>query len=268
MDIFEASEKGNLNLLKQHLSNKPDLSLVNEYGFTALHCAAMGSNSMEKLTTLEVLKLLIDAGSPLEIKGGGGRTPLYMMAEFSPYLEPVQLLIDAGANPDVYDEHGNHIVENAMEEEVQELLSSLTGKSKPEEESGPEPVKMKTANWKKAKSDLDIAFQKLADSGLIALQDAGYTQSDGFEDCSEQYHARNNQHSIAGFCFYTRQDLDRAKDTSELPLAIWGAPEGGNEETIKVGNLVVQILTDSGFDIKWNGSSSIRPSIYLHKYSQ
>lgn len=267
MDIFDASEKGNLNLLKQYLSNNPDLSLVNEYGFTALHCAAMGSNSMEKLTTVEVLRLLIEAGSPLEIKGGG-RTPLYILAEFSPYVEPVQLLLDAGANPDVYDEHGNHIVENAMVEEVQELLSNLTGKATPVEAFTPESIKMKSGAWKKAKSDLDIAFQKLADSGLIALQDAGYTQSDGFEDCSEQYHARNNEPSIAGFCFYTRQDLDRAKDTSELPLAIWGAPEGGNEETIKVGNLVVQILTDSGFDIKWNGSSLIRPSVYLQKYSQ
>lgn len=267
MNIFEASRNGDVTLLKQQLSLKPDLSGMNEYGFTALHCAAMGSNSMEKSTAMEVVQLLIEAGSPIEIKSKDGRTPLYLLAEFSPYVEPIQLLIDAGANPDVYDKHGNHIVENAMMEEVQALLGRLTGKLTQKKEVLPNPIKIKPATWKKVKSDLDVAFQKLAQGGLIALQDAGYTQSEGFEDCSAAYQSRNNQNAILGFCFYTRQDLERAKSTSELPLAIWGAPEGGNEETIKVGNLVVQVLSDGGFDVRWTGSSSVRPSVYLHTYS-
>ncbi len=267
-NIFDAARAGDISALKTHLAAQPDLSAKNEYGFTALHQAAMGTNSMAMETAVEVLKLLTDAGSPLEEKGNGGRTAIYLAAEFSPYVEPVQVLIDAGANPDVYDEHGNHIVENAKAEEVQELLSKLTGKAIPEEpEPGPEPVKMKSAAWKKAKADIDAVFEKLEQAGLIALQDAGYTQSDGFEDCVEAFHNRNGQHPVVGFCFYTRQDLDRAKKTSELPLGIWGAPEGSSESTVSVGKLVVETFQNSGFHVLWTGSASMRPSVYLHRYS-
>src|SRR5688572_18452903 len=226
MDIFEAARKGEVSTLKKHLDQKPDLSALNPYGFTALHSAAMGSNDQDQVTNLEIVKLLVEAGSPLELPSKDGRTALYLLAEFSPYVETVQWFIDAGAKPDVSDSYGNHITVNAKMEEVQELLSELTGVALEEEpEPGPEPVKMKTSAWKTAKSDLTNVFDKLNNAGLVALQDAGYTQSDGFQDCVEVYHTRKDKDSIKGFCFYTRQDKDRAKKSSELPIGIWGATE-------------------------------------------
>ncbi|MBB6273909.1 bifunctional non-homologous end joining protein LigD [Pedobacter cryoconitis] len=267
-DIFEAANEGNIPLLKEILLTKPDLSAFNVYGFTALHCAAMGSNLVEENIILEVLKLLVDAASPLEILSSDGRTPLYLCAEFSSSIKPVQFLIEAGANPDIY-VNDHHIVHNAFLPEVKELLAELTGVAVPAEpEPGPQSLKMNAAAWKKAKLALDVVFNELKNTGLIALQDAGATQSDGFEDCAEEFHKHKDQQSIVGFCFYTRQDINRAKRTSELPLAVWGAPEGKAKDTERVAGIVVEAFKKAGVHTGWNGSGSMRPSIYLHSFSE
>lgn len=267
MTLFDAIEKGDIEALKKYLDQKPDLSKPNKYGFTPLHCVAT-ANTLELSVIMEMLQLLIDAGAPLEQPSKDGRTPLYLLAEFSWYVEPVQLLIDAGANPNIYGHEGSvHITVVAEEEEVKQLLSKLTGVALEEEpDPGPEPVKMKRSAWKAAKKDIE--FDKLNTAGLVALQDAGYTQSDGFQDCVEVYHTRKDKDSIIGFCFYTEQDSDRAKKSSELQLGIWGATEGGDKETIVVGHLVVKSFRDAGFQVSWPENASTRPSVYLHKYSE
>lgn len=267
--IFEAAREGDVETLKNILATGPDLAEKNANDFTALHCAAMGCNSFDKETGLEVLQLLLDAGSPLESIGGGERTPLYLLAEFTPYIEHVQLLLDAGANPDVRAHRGVHVVINAMDEDVQQLLSELSGfPVPPPEPPAPPAVKMNAAAWKKAKAELDAVFQQLAAAGLIVLQNAGTTQSDGFDDCSQVYHERADKPGVTGFCFYTGQDLSRAKRSSELPLAIWGAPEGKAGDTEKVGKQVVDAFTAAGFDVRWSGSANMRPSVYLHRFSE
>jgi hypothetical protein len=267
--IFEAAKEGDVPLLKEILLTKPDLAAFNDYGFTALHCAAIGADLIEEKVIMEILELLVKAGSPLETLSHDGRTPLYLFSEFSSSLKPVWFLIEAGANPDVYDTAGNHIVENSHIIEVKQLLAGLTGVAVPvEPEPGPPPLKMSASVWKKAKVVLDIVFGELADAGLIALQDAGSTQSDGFDDCAEKFHKSLIQSSIIGFCFYTRQDLNRAKRTSELPLAIWGAPEGKAQDTEKVAGIVVNTFEKAGVNVRWNGSGSMRPSLCLHSFSE
>ncbi|MCF6226703.1 MAG: hypothetical protein L3J22_10455 [Xanthomonadales bacterium] len=127
---------------------------------------------------------------------------------------------------------------------------------------------MNRSNWKRAHQDITEVFNRLNELSLIALQKAGTTQSDGFSDCVELYNAQQlNQDAFLGFCFYTGQDEKRAKKTSELPLAIWGSPEGDDKATETIGQLVVDIFTDSGFTVEWNGSSKTRPILYLHGYS-
>ncbi len=268
MDIFEAARSGKIDIVKQHIEAGADLSEKNMHGFTALHCIAMGSNSLDKETTMSILKLLVEAGSPLEIIGGGNRTPLYLLAEFSRHLEPVQYLVEAGANPDVSSERDVHVVINSNIKEVQQYLSDLTGfPVPPPRPPRPKSVKLTAADWKKAKADLDLVFKKLEKAGLIVEQNAGTTQDDGFDDCSEVYHRHPNKESVIGFCFYTGQDFSRAKRSGELPLAFWGAPEGENKSMLKAGNLIVDAFREADFVVDWNGSSSSRPSLYLHKYA-
>lgn len=265
--IFDAAQNGDLDMTRACLDAGADPAEMNEYGFTALHCAAIGTNSADLSQILAVMRILIDAGSPLESIGGGGRTPLYLAAEFSPSTEPVQLLLDAGANPNTRDEHGNHIVTNAMMPEVQELLSQVAGEPVPERPPPePESRKMTARQWREAKRHLDSVFDQLTKAGLVALQDAGHTQDDGFSDCAEVFRSRDGEEAgLHGFCYYTRQDLNRAKRTSQLPLAFWGAPEGQPKDMERVGHLIVETFQENGFSVAWDGSGEMRPTVYLQK---
>ena len=263
--IFDAAREADVKTVRACIEAGADMNAVNKQGFTALQCAAMGSNETETEPNLAELRLLLEAGSPLEYTGTDGRTALYLAAEFAPTVDAVQLLLDAGAKADISDSHGNHITENAMMEEVVELLAGVTGKPIPEPPPPePDPVKMTTAQWRAAKARIDEVFDALTKAGLVALQDAGQTQSDGFSDCSEAFRERGGKKAgLHGFCFYTRQDLNRAKRTSQLSLAFWGAPEGGDADMQRVGELVVGQFRGAGFEVRWNGAASMRPEVDL-----
>lgn len=264
-DIFAAARAGDVKTVRACLAAGADPTSLNEYGFTALQCAAMGANQTEAAKILAVLKELLEAGSPLEAAGSDGRTALYLAAEFSPTVDAVQLLLDAGAQADIYDQHGSHIITNAMTPEVQALLSHVTGIPVPSAAAAPpEPIKMKLGEWRAAKRRIDAAFDALSKRGLVALQDAGYTQSDGFSDCAEVFHESGGQDAgLHGFCFYTRQDLNRAKRTGQLTLAFWGAPDGQPKDMERVGELIVEAFRSDGFEVEWDGSGGTRPTVNL-----
>ncbi|NMK49366.1 ankyrin repeat domain-containing protein [Achromobacter sp. Bel] len=262
--IFDAARSGDVKTVQACLEAGADPAAVDAHGFTALQQAAMGANDTEIAPNLAVLKALIDAGSPLEFQREG-RTALYLAAEFAPSTEAVQMLIDAGARADIRDAHGNHITVNAMMPEVQELLSELTGVALEEPEPEPEPVKLSAAQWREAQGRLDALFEVLTQAGLVALQDAGTTQSDGFADCTEIFHERGGAAAgLHGFCFYTRQDRNRAKKEGRLDLAFWGAPEGADADMLRVGGLIVRAAEAAGLPVAWNGSAARRPTLTLY----
>lgn len=264
MDMFEAARKGNLEGVNACLEAGADPAGVNDYGFTALHCAAAGLNSADESQVMEVMQLLLDKGCPLELASSDGRTALYLAAEFALGTAGVQLLLDAGAKADIFSAHGIHIVVNAMVPEVQALLSKTTGYPVPPPRIERPSVKLSASDWRAFKSRLDEVFSELEGSGLVAMQDVGTTQEDGFSDCAELYTERGgNAAGMHGFCFYSRQDLNRAKRSSHLPLSFWGAPEGANEDMRRVGELIVGSLRKAGFIVDWNGSGAQRPVLYL-----
>ncbi|MDH6165401.1 hypothetical protein M2282_000529 [Variovorax boronicumulans] len=267
--IFEAAREADVQTVRACIAAGADMAAVNKQGFTALQCAAMGSNQTEVAPNLAVLRLLLEAGSPLEYTRTDGRTALYLAAEFAPTTDAVQLLLDAGANADISDGHGNHITVNAMMEEVIALLAGVTGKPIPAPPPPePDPVKMTTAQWRTVKARIDEVFDALTKAGLVTLQDAGQTQSDGFSDCSEAFHERGGEAAgVHGFCFYTRQDLNRAKRSSQLSLAFWGAPAGADADMLRVGELVVDHFRKAGFEVRWNGAASMRPEVNLRQPS-
>lgn len=263
--IFDAAREGDIATVRACLAAGADPAAINAYGFTALQTAAMGSNTTPVERNLAVLRALLDAGSPLEYAGKDGRTALYLAAEFAPTTDAVQLLIDAGAKADIRDGHGNHILVNAMTDEVIELLSRVTGKPIPEPPPPePEPVKMTPAQWRAARLRIDAVFVALRQAGVVALHDAGYTQSDGFSDASEAFiDGGGAAAGLHGVCFYTRQDLNAAKRSSRLSLAFWGAPEGADADMLRVGGLIVGVFRDAGFELRWNETASRRPELDL-----
>lgn len=265
MDIFEAARAGDHAEVARFLETGADLTAANEEGFTALHCAALGTNTGDIEDCLKVTRLLIDAGSHIEQTSGDGRSALYLAAEFSPELAPVELLINAGANPDVY-HRGTHVVLNAMTSPVQEWLSDLSGYPVPPPPIEFPSIKMRADDWKQVTPHLEAAFAQLADSGLVVQQDSGTNQGDGFADCSQEYVERGGESAgLRGFCFYPRSDLNRAKRTSQLQLSFWGAPDGEPTPMQSVGAQVVAAFTDAGFQVDWNGTGGSRPTVFLRR---
>ena len=104
---------------------------------------------------------------------------------------------------------------------------------------------------------LDAAFETLNATGIIALQNAGYTMSDGISDVSEALHQRGSREGVQGYCFYHGQDLERAVAGEGLMLA-FGSLE--DDETLKlgVGQRVREILESGGFTVQWNGDAKKR----------
>ena len=106
---------------------------------------------------------------------------------------------------------------------------------------------------------LDRAFEELNTKGIVALQNAGYTMSDGTSDVSEVLHERGRG-GINGYCFYHGQDLERAV----AGVGLWIAFGDLNAESAKkteIGQIIRQVLEGHGFAVEWNGDPETRLSI-------
>lgn len=103
---------------------------------------------------------------------------------------------------------------------------------------------------------LDEAFKSLNASGIIALQNAGYTMSDGLSDVAEVLHERGRS-DIKGYCFYHGQDLERGVAGDGLMIA-FGDLDDDRTKKSEIGEIVKQILEQSGFEVRWNGDPETR----------
>lgn len=102
---------------------------------------------------------------------------------------------------------------------------------------------------------LDAAFEALAQRGVIALHNAGYTQSDGYSNVREAYGDAPDRARIVGYCFYHGQDLARAVEGGGLFLA-FGPMDARTEDTEgpRVGRLVIEALQHAGLQVQWDGT--------------
>jgi hypothetical protein len=103
---------------------------------------------------------------------------------------------------------------------------------------------------------LDAVFAELARGGVIALQNAGYTMSDGYSDVAERL-AERDRDQVKGYCFYHGQDLERAVAGGGLMLA-FGNLDAEPAGKHAVGELVAVALRKAGFEVDWNGDPEKR----------
>jgi hypothetical protein len=106
---------------------------------------------------------------------------------------------------------------------------------------------------------LDQAFDIMNSKGIIALQNAGYTMSDGLGDVGEALHGRDCG-TIKGYCFYHGQDLERAVAGAGLMLA-FGDLDSDPAQKTAIGYTVKEILESTGFVVDWNGNPESRLNI-------
>jgi len=97
---------------------------------------------------------------------------------------------------------------------------------------------------------IDRAFAAISSKGIVALQNAGYTMSDGHDDVGEVL-APHAPGTFRGYCFYHGQDLERAVHAGQLYLAyadLQDTPEG----KLAIGRVVVEAFREQGFICEWN----------------
>ncbi|WP_313205461.1 ankyrin repeat domain-containing protein [Stenotrophomonas sp.] len=266
-DIFEAAWNANAAATAAFLAAGADVRAVDAFGFTALERAASSQDCAPMEDTLATLRLLIDAGSPLEHIGAGGRTALYLAAELSPDgPEAVQLLIDAGAQTDVCNVQGNHIVKNAFSPKVKTLLSALTGHAIPPVVVRKPDRKMSAAAWKLARTKIDAAFAVLESAGIVTTGGCGDTRDDAADDTNELFWQRGGTDAgLKGFCFYSGDDMKRAKRTSDLSIGFWGPPDRDAME--QIGQAIVDAFASVGLPAEWDGTERMRLRIDLRSIS-
>ena len=119
--------------------------------------------------------------------------------------------------------------------------------------------KKKEETWteRTANDRLDVAFAALEARGIVALQDAGYTMSDGWSDVAE---ARDYPSDAWGATFFHRQDVERGVQGDGLNLAYGAFVEGDQHEpeSIRLGHEICEVLRAHGVEVEWNGSINTR----------
>lgn len=108
---------------------------------------------------------------------------------------------------------------------------------------------------------LTAAFDELNRSGILAVQNAGQGQEDGFDTVTQRYREQAGVlPPLEGYCFFHRQDLAHAVDDEGLLLA-FGDLRGDQERATEIGRRIVQVLHAHGFETEWLGSYAHRIEI-------
>jgi predicted DNA-binding WGR domain protein len=107
---------------------------------------------------------------------------------------------------------------------------------------------------------LRAAFAALNSMGIVAIENAGYTQSDGWDDVNEIAGrlADSGKRPRAGV-FYHGQDTARGKDGEGLFLTFGSyAAQNADADSVAVGHIIVDVLKSHGFRPTWDGTLSRR----------
>jgi len=89
------------------------------------------------------------------------------------------------------------------------------------------------------------------DDSIVALHDAGFTQSDGLGDVDEVWRASGGPASgLAGYVFYHRQDVERAIEESRLYLN-FGAFDDTADTAVRIARQILAKLRAAGIEAEW-----------------
>lgn len=107
---------------------------------------------------------------------------------------------------------------------------------------------------------ITAAFQELAKEGIIALECAGFTMSDGWEDVAD---ARKLQPEAWAAAFFHEQDVARALNGSELLIAFGAFTKGDDHEveSLRAGKRIVDVLWANNVTTSWPNTLEQRIAI-------
>jgi len=99
---------------------------------------------------------------------------------------------------------------------------------------------------------LDTAFRQLDGLGIVALQNARYTMSDGHSDVSEAL-AQAGPGRYHGYAFYHGQDVERAVEGGGVWIA-FGSLTDDRDADVEIGQTVQRELAAAGLEVRWAGT--------------
>lgn len=144
------------------------------------------------------------------------------------------------------------------EEWIRETLSREYAKNEAESKSWNHPTDTEK---------LHTVFDDLCRQKIVALHNAGYTQSDAIYDVKDVWQdMEDNGIKPIGYCYYHGQDLERVIETGTLCIGFYGEKEKNDKEAIIIGHKVVSLLKDQGFVVEWDSSASKRIEIQNFKW--
>ena len=102
---------------------------------------------------------------------------------------------------------------------------------------------------------IDRAFAALeAEHRIVALQNAGLTQSEAWEDLHAVAASwRENGIKPVGACFYHGQDLESAVAGKGLSLGFGAFGPANHDKSVRVGTTIIDVLRAHGVPTKWDG---------------
>lgn len=161
-----------------------------------------------------------------------------------------------GIPRDVEDElgHGDRALETVLLARARALIEGRRRRSAARTEPG-------------TNAAIDAAFAELNQRGVIAIQGAGYTMSDGWSDVAEEAAERPD---ARGAAFYHGQDLERAVEGDGLLLAFGSLSRGDDADarTVEIGREVCEVLARHGVATEWEGTAAQRIRIPPFEWSR
>ena len=153
-----------------------------------------------------------------------------------------------------------------IEEQVRDELRNTDGAEVEgllaEARAGLEQQRRRERTWAEATTNdhIDEAFDALAELGVIALQNAGYTMSDGWSDVAE---AQLDQPDAWGGTFFHGQDVESGVRGGGLLLAFGAFADGPEREgeSLRLAKMICEELNRCGVATKWDGTIRQRISI-------
>jgi len=116
---------------------------------------------------------------------------------------------------------------------------------------------------------LESSFHAIEKHQIVALHYAGYTQSDGFEDCNEiASWLEENGEKVVGCCFYTQQDLEHILHGDSTLLYISFGNYFDKPTAEEVGQIIVDELKAAGLCVQWDGTAKTKIGIKNFKWDK
>lgn len=168
--------------------------------------------------------------------------------------QAIDFFVLSGYHTDELTEELDTIVSDLVGEAPEALIAELRERVR----EGFARRRVEEATWSEETLNdrLEEAFAELWDSGIVALENAGYSDEEGWEDCRE--HADTADEPTRGVVFFHGRDVERAVAGEGLSLTFGVLGDG---DPVAIGREVCTVLAKYDIPTVWSEHAHVRIGI-------